>query len=114
MRTVHTLEGEMPTLVQFPRERQSATHAAELIADYTAFDRARAERRPWINLSIGFAAAILAGSAFGRLPGREGLIGAAVFGSPAIPLLAVETLGWRRLQERLERLRSERCRIRKL
>src|SRR4051794_29881620 len=96
----------MLTLVRIPRSVGSAAATAALIADYTAFDRRRLQRRQYIKAFGGFAALVILGGVFRFVPRREALVAAGMLSAPPGALALVEALHWRRLVNRLEGIRA--------
>jgi hypothetical protein len=97
----------MLTLVHITRSPESSADAAALIADYTRFVRERTCRRQYVKAFGGLAGLVLLGAAFGRVPGNEAAIAAALLALPPLVLVLVELRHWRRLVRRLGRVRSE-------
>jgi hypothetical protein len=96
----------MLTLVRIQRSSRSAAATAELIADYTAFDRQRASRRQYVKLFGGLAVIVALGALFQLEPRREALVAAGVFATPPAILGLIEAWSWRRLVRRMKAVRA--------
>jgi hypothetical protein len=97
---------DMLTLVRIPRSSRSAAATAELIADYTAFDRQRAHRRQYVKAFGGLAVVVALGALFRFEPRREALVAAGLFAAPPAVLTLIEAWYWRRLVRRMKALRA--------
>jgi hypothetical protein len=97
----------MLTVVKFQPSNRVRSDAAGLLADYTAFDRARAAQRPYMTAFAGFAALIFAGALIGRLPVGEAEVAGGLCLLPAAILGGRELWLRQRLARRLNRVRAD-------
>ena len=103
----------MFTLVHIQSSPKSSREAASLVADYLTFDRQRTSRRQYVKAFGGMAIVVLVGALFGRVDTREAeMVGALLLLPPAV-LVAAEWFHWRRLVQRLDRVRAEVQAVRK-
>ena len=103
----------MLTLVQVRNAATSSTETASLVADYTAFDRRRTSRRQYQKAFGGLAVIVLLGALFGRVPGDEAAVVGGLLIVPPLALAILELIHWRRLMNRLDRVRAELRSVRK-
>jgi hypothetical protein len=103
----------MFTLVRFADSKTTSVDKAALLADYLRFERQRASCRRYLKAFGGLALVVIAGAALGRVPLGEAEIAAALLLAPLVTLLIAESIRWRRLVCRLDRVRAEVQSVRK-
>ena len=88
---------------------RSSREVHTLLGDYIAFERRRAQWRPLIHFYVAIAIVILAAGSFHLAEPSTSLVAAAICIIPALALISIQHVAWRRLCQRLDGVRTARA-----